>query len=193
MSTTPESEPQPGEHTREEMISMLFANLVIQQTNMALMLLGRVPHPETGEQIQDMDSARMFIDQLEMIQAKTKGNLNKQEEQLLQQSLTALHMAFVEAVEAGGGGTAAPAGASSEPQSRSSTPSEGAPSPAETQQPSASGEEESRKKFTKKCRQKCQQTESAGVDESVEQSHTLGSKDLLLTWEPVQAWVSRCS
>ena len=40
--------------SREEMRSALFAQLVVQQTNMALMLLGQVPHPETGETVRDL-------------------------------------------------------------------------------------------------------------------------------------------
>ena len=44
---------------------------------------GKGPHPESGELRQDLDAAQMFIDQLEMIEVKTKGNLTKQEEQLL--------------------------------------------------------------------------------------------------------------
>src|SRR5436305_11535318 len=83
--------------SREEIMSALFANMVIQQTNMAMMLLGKVAHPETGQFIQDLETAKMFIDQMEMLEAKTKGNLTKQEEGLLKQGLTALRMAFVEA------------------------------------------------------------------------------------------------
>ena len=41
--------------SREEFLSALFANMVIQQTNMAMMLLGKVAHPETGQFIQDID------------------------------------------------------------------------------------------------------------------------------------------
>jgi hypothetical protein len=41
----------------------------------------------------------MFIDQLEMIAFKTQGNLDKDEDNLLQQSLMNLRLAFVEAVE----------------------------------------------------------------------------------------------
>ena len=88
--------------TREEILAALFANMVIQQTNMAMMLLGKVAHPETGKIIQDIEAAKMFIDQLEMLEAKTKGNLSKQEEGLLKQALAALHMAFVEAIDSGG-------------------------------------------------------------------------------------------
>ena len=72
------NDPQPNEDTlsapsQEEITSALFANMIIQQTNMALMLLGKVPHPETGETTEDLDAARLFIDQLEMLEVKTKG------------------------------------------------------------------------------------------------------------------------
>src|SRR5438045_782114 len=85
--------------SREELTSALFASMVMQQTNLALMLLGKTPHPETGQTLRDLDGAKMFIDQLEMLQLKTRGNLDSQEEKLLKQSLTALRMAFVEAVD----------------------------------------------------------------------------------------------
>ena len=81
----------------EEIMSAMFANMVIQQTNMAMMFLGKVPHPETGQHIQDPEAARMFIDQLEMIEYKTRGNLSKQEAALMKQGLTALRMGFMEA------------------------------------------------------------------------------------------------
>ncbi len=145
--------PQPNEDARasaspEEITSALFANMVIQQTNMALMLLGKVPHPESGETIQDIEAARLFIDQLEMIESKTKGNLDAREEKLLKQSLTALRMAFVETVNR----------QTNEPQSASPAPSTAAPKPDEAaktpdagdQAAAPAGEEESRKKFSKK-------------------------------------------
>ena len=59
------------------MMSALFAQLVIQQSNMAMLLMGKVPHPQTGETVRDVEAARLFIDQLEMLEAKTKGNLAK--------------------------------------------------------------------------------------------------------------------
>jgi len=86
--------------TQTEMLSALFAQLVMQQANMAFMLLGKTPHPETGKTVRDLEAAQMFIGQLEMLEAKTKGNLNPDEQNLLKQSLMSLHMAFVEAVNA---------------------------------------------------------------------------------------------
>jgi hypothetical protein len=131
--------------SREEIVSALFAGMVIQQTNMALMLLGRMPHPETGETLRDIESAKMFIDQLEMLEAKTKGNLDKNEEKLLKQSLTALRMAFVEAVDSQ---TSQPEPASSAPGSASARSAEPA-RPSETAIP-PDADEDSRKKFSKK-------------------------------------------
>jgi hypothetical protein len=46
----------------------------------------------------NLDLARLLIDQLAMIQEKTKGNLNKDEAQILANTLSNLQIAFVEAV-----------------------------------------------------------------------------------------------
>jgi hypothetical protein len=81
-----------------ELTSALFAQLVMQQANMAFMLLGKVPHPETGQPVRDLDAAQMFISQLEMLETKTQGNLTAAESSLLKQSLLSLRLAFVEAV-----------------------------------------------------------------------------------------------
>jgi hypothetical protein len=95
----PTSAPEPGAAGgREQAISAMFAHLVMQHTNMALIFLGHMPNPQTGQLAQDLEHARYFIDQLEMLEVKTKGNLDKQEEAILKQSLTSLRMMFVEAV-----------------------------------------------------------------------------------------------
>ena len=90
----------PGEISAAELQSALFGQLVMQQANLAFMLLGKTPHPETGKTVRDLDTAQMFISQLEMLEAKTKGNLSGDEQKLLQQSLMSLRLAFVEAVNA---------------------------------------------------------------------------------------------
>ena|SRR5579862_3554430 len=119
---------------RDEMNSALFAHLIMQQSNMAMLLLGKVPHPETGKTTQDLEAARLFIDMLEMLEAKTKGNLSKEEVVSLKQNLMSLRMAFVEAVNTGSPASTAQADAPKEP------------APANTESPS----EESHKKFSKK-------------------------------------------
>ena len=52
-----------GEHlSRDEMMSALFANMVVQQTNMALVFLGKVPHPQTHETVREFDAAQIQPD-----------------------------------------------------------------------------------------------------------------------------------
>ncbi len=137
-----------GTAERLDTFAALFAQLVMQQSNMALMLLGKVAHPETGQVVKDVEAARLFIDQLEMLETKTKGNLNKEETALLKQSLMTLRLAFVQEVEspspqtqARSEHTAPPAPGGQSTQAEEATPS---------LDPSAGGEEEHRKKFSKK-------------------------------------------
>lgn len=145
--TTPHPDDALANASREEIMAALFANMVIQQTNMAMMLMGKAPHPETGQIIKDLESARMFIDQLEMLEAKTKGNLNKQEEGLLKQALAAVHMTFVETMEEPAAAPAPPQRAAPEPAPSSAGKPSAPPPPIEAP---AGGGDESRKKFSKK-------------------------------------------
>ena len=85
--------------SKDEMMTYLFAQMVMQQSNLAMMMLGQTAHPETGKPIRDLEAARLFIDQLEMLEAKTKGNLTKEEAALLKQNLMSLRLAFVEAAD----------------------------------------------------------------------------------------------
>lgn len=78
----------------------LFANLIVQQASLAMMFMGQIAHPETGQAMHDLEGARLIIDQLEMIQAKTKGNLSPNEVEMLTEILTNLRMAFVQQADA---------------------------------------------------------------------------------------------
>ncbi len=126
-------------------MASLFVTMVMQQTQMALMLLGQIPHPETGEAVMDLEGAQMFIEQLEMLAVKTKGNLSKDEDELLKQSLVGVRMAFVQAAQLHeqGGISAAPV---APPVEKPAPVIETTPAAA----PAAPAEEESRKKFSKR-------------------------------------------
>ncbi len=141
--------------SREEIHSALFLNLVMQQASTAMMLLGKMPHPETGERMMDPETAKLVIDQLEMIEAKTKGNLDEQEQKVVKQALAALHMAFVEAIEGGGEQPEMPANFSApiaEPTAPTPITTPNAPTAPSASTPAAAhvDEEESKKKFVKK-------------------------------------------
>ena len=142
-----------GELSHEELMSALFANLVVQQTNMAFVLLGKVAHPDTGERIQDLETAKMFIDQLEMLAVKTRGNLAPDEDHLLKQSLMNLRMGFVETLEQRGKGSAPRIATDlsqnpAQPKITPTAPDASAASHSATA--STSADEESKKRFTKK-------------------------------------------
>ena len=142
---------------RNEIHAEMFAQMVMQQASLALMFLGVTPHPETGKKLFDLESAQMFIAQLDMLEAKTSGNLSPDESALLKESLNTVRMAFVQAVNSGDPSKAevelAPASASqaqaapalqagSTPQATSSAEATAAPGP--------SPADDERKKFVKK-------------------------------------------
>lgn len=61
----------------------------------ALVHLGHMPDPATGQVHQDLEQARFIIDLLGMIQDKTEGNRTPEESALLDEVLTTLRMGFV--------------------------------------------------------------------------------------------------
>ena len=67
----------------------------------ALAALGQVPGPEGTPVERDLDAARQFIDLMGILEEKTKGNLSKDETDLLEQTLFSLRLAVVEGSKAG--------------------------------------------------------------------------------------------
>ena len=58
--------------------------------------LGLVPPPDGGEPKVDLELARQNIDLLELMQEKTKGNRNPDEDHLIDQLLFETRMRFIE-------------------------------------------------------------------------------------------------
>ena len=146
-AANPATEQLSGGLNREEMHAALFAQMVMQQANLALMLLGKTPHPETGQPVRDLDAARLFIDQLEMLEVKTKGNLSPQESALLKQSLMTLRLAFVEEANQPEA-PVRPAQPTAAPASEDSSSAENRT--ASGNAADAADDEESKKRFSKK-------------------------------------------
>src|SRR6266403_5620515 len=129
-------------------LSQRFIEFVVMHAQNAALFLGQIPNPKTGQGEVNLDLARMFIDQLAMIQEKTRGNLTSEEAKVLSNALSNLQMAFVEA-----SGGARPQGAP-QPEAPEAAPppaaaEQAAKSESEPSEPSKSAETESRKKFTK--------------------------------------------
>ena len=62
----------------------------------ALMAFGKIPNPITKEALKNLDTARHFIDMLEMLEKKTSGNLENDEKKLLEEILHQLRMTYME-------------------------------------------------------------------------------------------------
>src|SRR5947208_12810400 len=77
-------------------LTQRFIEFVLMHAQNAALFLGQIPNPKTGEPEVNLDLARMFIDQLEMIQEKTRGNLTSEEAKVLSNALSNLQMAYVE-------------------------------------------------------------------------------------------------
>lgn len=75
--------------------------LFIMFANSALVSLGAVPEPGTGEGRPNLDQARSAIDILVMLRDKTQGNRTDQETRLLEELVYDLQMRFVRAARRG--------------------------------------------------------------------------------------------
>ena len=130
-------------------LSQRFIEFVVMHAQNAALFLGQIPNPKTGQGEVNLDLARMFIDQLAMIQEKTRGNLTSEEAKVLSNALSNLQMAYVEVAREQPKGTMQPespeAPPSPDPTEQSST-DKPEPSAADS---SSGPETESRKKFTK--------------------------------------------
>jgi hypothetical protein len=61
----------------------------------AMIALGVVPHPSTGQPVQHRNQAKYLIDVIEMLRDKSKGNLTPDEAQLTENLLHQLRMTYV--------------------------------------------------------------------------------------------------
>ena len=130
-------------------LSQRFIEFVVMHAQNAALFLGQIPNPKTGQGEVNLDLARMFIDQLAMIQEKTRGNLTTEEAKVLSNALSNLQMAYVEVAREQPKGATQPeppeAAPSTEPAEQPSTAKPEPSAPTSSTEP----EIESRKKFTK--------------------------------------------
>ncbi len=73
-------------------LEMLITTLVTE----AMISLGQVPHPHTGEVVFQPQQAKYLIDTIDVLREKTKGNVTPDESALMEQLLHQLRMAYVQ-------------------------------------------------------------------------------------------------
>ncbi len=72
-----------------------FIMLINAMAQPALLFLGEIPHPSTGQPTVDPEQARLQIDLLDLLRVKCRGNLSAQEEGHLERVLYQLRMLYV--------------------------------------------------------------------------------------------------
>jgi uncharacterized protein DUF1844 len=76
-----------------------FATFVLSMASSAFLHLGEMPDPDTQQKQPNLPLAKQTIDILGMLQGKTRGNLSRDEEQLLENLLYDLRLRYVEAAK----------------------------------------------------------------------------------------------
>src|ERR671923_1516503 len=101
--------------TQSGELSQRFIEFVMMHAQNAALFLGQIPNPKTGEGEVNLELAKMFIDQLAMIQEKTRGNLTTDESTVLKNTLSNLQMIYVEVSQQTSKGAAQPKRSAPEP------------------------------------------------------------------------------
>ena len=101
---SPKDEPKPQEKKSEnvqepkitqELPPISFAGLVLSLAGSAQTALGIAPDPFTHQLKKDLTQAKQTIDLLGILEEKTKGNLQKEEEELLKVILSDLRVRYI--------------------------------------------------------------------------------------------------
>ena len=89
----------PDANGRCVMPEVTFSTFVMSLNTSVLYHLGELRDPDTGRTETNHDLARHAIDTLVLLEQKTKGNLTKDEEELLKNIVYDTKMRFVKAVK----------------------------------------------------------------------------------------------
>lgn len=76
-----------------------FTTFIMSLNTSCLACLGDIPEPSNGETTRDLACAKHVIDTLEMLKQKTEGNLDREEQELLNHMLYDLKLRYVRAVK----------------------------------------------------------------------------------------------
>ena len=82
--------------SEEHATSRSFQMLVDFLTRNAAAMLGGMADPRTGQAFVDLEGAREVIDMLDALREKTRGNLSKEDDNLLIEVLGSLKLTFME-------------------------------------------------------------------------------------------------
>ena len=87
--------------TQDEKHTALFSGLAMMIHAAAMQQMGKVKNPASDKVERNLEQAQMSIDMLDMIAAKTNGNLSKDEDQFLQKLTQELKLNYVDEANKG--------------------------------------------------------------------------------------------
>ena len=83
----------------QEVFKMMFMQLIYTLQNAAVMQLGKMMNPATNKIEKNLPQAEGTIEMLRMLKAKTANNLDKQEQDMLDQVIYTLQLNYADEVE----------------------------------------------------------------------------------------------
>jgi len=82
--------------SKPDINKVLFMHLVSMLAMSAIQQMGKLVDPNTGKAETNLEAAQATIDMLDMLEARTRGNLDAEETRLLKDTLMSLKMNYVE-------------------------------------------------------------------------------------------------
>jgi hypothetical protein len=73
--------------------------LIMQNQQIAMMAMGKIKNPVSDKIERNLEHAKIYIDTLDMLLTKTKGNLSEYEEKFLTETLKELKLNYVDEVD----------------------------------------------------------------------------------------------
>jgi hypothetical protein len=91
--------PKQEDTERPPLPEVNFSSLIFSLSSSALLHLGDIADPQTGETRKDLPMAKHSIDIVAMLKEKTQGNLSDEEKQFIDNILTDLRLRYVKATK----------------------------------------------------------------------------------------------
>ncbi len=132
----------------------LFIHLVNTFVQSAWISLGKVKNPVTDTLERNLEQATYYIDLLDMLQTKMKGNLSEWEEQYIIHSLSELKLNFIDEQKKGAGAPEDGEGAAQDGESGEASGTEETENAEAKEEPKAEEKPKAKKKETKSQKEK---------------------------------------
>ena len=94
LPSSPQASPEPKEASAEPQLD--FFNYIASLGFQTMIFLGEMPNPITNQVEKNLKQAKFLIDTLVILRDKTKGNLTKEEDDLLNGSIYELQLRYVD-------------------------------------------------------------------------------------------------